>query len=154
MKEYKGTLIGKGKKFAVVISRFNELLSKSLLDGALDCFAKHGVTDDLIDIYWTPGSFEIPTAIANIIKKSKYDGIVTLGVIIRGDTPHFDFIAAETAKGIANQSISSGIPIGFGIITADSTDQAMDRAGLKSGNKGRDAVLSVLEMTNLIDGMK
>jgi len=154
MKEFKGSLIGKGKKFAIVVSRFNELLSKSLLEGAVDCFAKHGVTDDLLDVYWTPGSFEIPNAIANILKKSKYDGIVALGVIIRGDTPHFDFIASETAKGIASQSISTGIPIGFGIITADSVEQAMDRAGMKSGNKGRDAVLSVLEMTSLFDSMK
>ncbi len=153
MKEFKGSLIGKNKKIAIVISRFNEAISKNLLTGAVDCLVRHGVSDDTIDVYWTPGSFEIPNIISNLIKKSKYDGFVALGVIIRGETPHFEYIASEVSKGIASLSIQSGIPIGFGIITADTVDQAKDRAGVKSGNKGWDAALSVLEMIDLINNI-
>lgn len=153
MKEYKGSLIGKGKKIAIVISRFNEAISKNLLTGAVDCLTRHGVADDSIDVYWTPGSFEIPNILANLLKKSKYDGFVALGVIIRGETPHFEYIASEVSKGIASLSIQSGIPIGFGVITADTVEQAKDRAGVKAGNKGWDAALSVLEMVDLINNI-
>jgi 6,7-dimethyl-8-ribityllumazine synthase len=152
MKEIKGLYIGKGKKFGIVISKFNEAIGTNLLSGAIDCLTRHGVPESQIDVYWTPGSFEIPTAISNIfLKKRKYTGIIALGVIIRGETPHFDFLAAEVTKGIASLSIDSGIPIGFGIITADTAEQAKDRAGVKSGNKGFDAALSTLEMTDLIE---
>jgi 6,7-dimethyl-8-ribityllumazine synthase len=154
MKEYKGSLIGKGKKVAIVISRFNEAISKNLLTGAIDCLTRHSVSDEAIDIFWTPGSFEIPNVLANLLKNSKYDGFIALGVVIRGDTPHFEYIAAEVSKGIANLSIESGKPIAFGVITADNVDQAMDRAGIKSGNKGWDAALSVLEMMDLLDNIK
>ncbi len=153
MKEYKGSLIGKNRKIAIVISRFNEAISKNLLTGAIDCLVRHGVSDDSIDVYWTPGSFEIPNILSNLIKKSKYDGFVALGVIIRGETPHFEYIAAEVSKGIASLSIQSGIPIGFGVITADTVEQAKDRAGVKAGNKGWDAALSVLEMVDLINNI-
>lgn len=151
MKEFKGSLIGKGKKIAIVVARFNEAISKNLLSGAVDCLTRHEVADSAIDVYWTPGSFEIPNVLANVLKKKKYDGIVALGCVIRGETPHFEYVASEVSKGIATLSMSSGVPIGFGIITADTVEQAKDRAGVKSGNKGWDAALSVLEMVDLID---
>ena len=154
MKEYKGQLTGKGKKFGIVISRFNEAIGKNLLAGAIDCLQRHQVLESSIDVYWTPGSFEIPNALSNIMKKKKYTGMIALGVIIRGETPHFDFIASEVTKGIASISMSTGVPIGFGIITADTAEQAKDRAGVKSGNKGWDSALSTLEMTDLIDQIK
>ena len=154
MKEYKGQLTGKGKKFGIVISRFNEAIGKNLLAGAIDCLQRHQVLESNIDVYWTPGSFEIPNALSNIMKKKKYTGMIALGVIIRGETPHFDFIASEVTKGIASLSMSTGVPIGFGIITADTAEQAKDRAGVKSGNKGWDSALSTLEMTDLIDQIK
>jgi len=153
MKEYKGSLVGKGKKIGIVISRFNESISKNLLTGAVDCLSRHGVPEDSIEVYWTPGSFEIPNVLANLVKKSKYSGLIALGVIIRGETPHFEYIASEVSKGIASISIDTGIPIGFGVITADTVEQAKDRAGSKSGNKGWDAALSVLEMTDLIENI-
>lgn len=151
MKEFKGAFAGKGKKIAIVISRFNEAISKNLLNGAVDCLTRNGVADDSIDVYWTPGSFEIPTVISTLLKKSRnYSGIVALGCVIRGETPHFEYIAAEVSKGIANLSISNGMPIGFGIITADTVEQAKDRAGVKSGNKGWDSAMAMLEMTDLL----
>jgi len=151
MKEIKGNLTGENKKIAIVISRFNEAISKNLLTGAIDCLARHGVNTEDIDVYWTPGSFEIPTTLSVLIdKQRKYDGIIALGVIIRGETPHFEYIASEVSKGIASISISKKIPIGFGIITADTVEQAKDRAGVKSGNKGWDAAEAVLEMINLL----
>jgi 6,7-dimethyl-8-ribityllumazine synthase len=151
MKEFKGGFSGKGKKIAIVISRFNEAISKNLLTGAVDCLTRNGVSDDSIDVFYTPGSFEIPTVLATLTKKSKkYSGIVALGCIIRGETPHFEYIASEVSKGIANISIATGIPIGFGIITADTVEQAKDRAGVKSGNKGWDSAMAVLEMSDLL----
>jgi 6,7-dimethyl-8-ribityllumazine synthase len=151
MKEIKGSLAGQNKKIVIVISRFNEAISKNLLNGAIDCLIKHGVSSDDIDVYWTPGSFEIPTVLSNLVEKEKkYDGIIALGVIIRGETPHFEYIASEVSKGIANISVSTRLPIGFGIITADTVEQAKDRAGVKSGNKGWDTAEAVLEMINLL----
>ncbi|MBP7792432.1 MAG: 6,7-dimethyl-8-ribityllumazine synthase [Candidatus Goldbacteria bacterium] len=151
MKEIKGSLAGQNKKIGIVISRFNEAISKNLLNGAIDCLIRHGVSSDDIDVYWTPGSFEIPTVLSNLVEKQKkYDGIIAIGVIIRGETPHFEFIASEVSKGIANISISTKLPIGFGIITADTVEQAKDRAGVKSGNKGWDTAEAVLEMINLL----
>ena len=151
MAEFKGSLVGKGKKIAIVVSRFNEAISKNLLTGAQDCLSRHGVGDEAVDVYWTPGSFEIPNILSNLSKKSKYSGMIALGVIIRGETPHFEYVSSEVSKGIASISIASGLPIGFGIITADTVEQAKDRAGAKSGNKGWDAAISVLEMTDLIE---
>lgn len=150
MTEYKGSLSGKGKKIAIVVSRFNEAISGNLVKGAVDCLQRHGVDDGSIDIYWTPGAFEIPAVAANLLKKDKYDGYAALGAVIRGETPHFDYVAAEVSKGIASLSMNSGKPIAFGIITADTVEQAKDRAGAKSGNKGWDAAESVLEMMDLI----
>lgn len=152
MKEIKGALHGKGRKIAVVISRFNEAISNNLLKGALDCLVRHGVAETDIDIYWAPGAFEIPTVLVNIMKKKKdYNSFIALGAVIRGETPHFDYVAAEVSKGVASVSMNTGIPVAFGVLTADTVEQAKDRAGAKSGNKGWDAALSALEMMDLID---
>jgi len=151
MRQFEGELVCSKKKFAIVISRFNDFISKELLSGCHDTLRRHGVKDDEIDIIWVPGSFEIPT-IANIIaKKKKFDAIICLGAVIRGATPHFDYIAAEVAKGIAHVSLDNGIPVIFGVITADTIEQAIERAGTKEGNKGKDAALNAIEMVNLID---
>lgn len=150
MKEIKGNLIGKGKRFAIVASRFNELISHRLLDGAIDCLVRHGVAEGDIEVIWTPGSYEIPF-VANRLLDKGYHALICLGAVIRGDTPHFDYIASEVAKGIAQLNLKGKIPVSFGIITADNIDQAVDRAGAKQGNRGWDAALSALEMVNIID---
>ena len=148
MKEIKGNLVGKGKKFAIVISRFNEFISKRLLDGAIDCLTRHGVSGQDIFVYWTPGSFEIP-GVACRIRNMKYDCVLCLGAIIRGDTPHFEYLTSEVTKGIAALNLEKGIPFVYGIITADTTDQAVERAGTKMGNKGWDAAITGLELADL-----
>jgi 6,7-dimethyl-8-ribityllumazine synthase len=148
MREIRGNFAGKGKKIAIVISRFNEFISKELLGGCIDTLKKAGVVEDDVSVIWTPGSFEIPPVLSKIDAK-KLDAIITLGAVIRGETPHFDYIASEVAKGIANISIEKKIPIIFGIITADTIEQAIERSGTKQGNKGRDAALSALEMADL-----
>jgi len=145
----KGNLNGKGQKHAIVISRFNELITGKLLEGALDCLTRHGVTEKDITISWVPGSFEIPYAAQRLAQLKKFDSIICLGTLIRGDTPHFDYIASEAAKGIARISLDSRLPVIFGIITADTLDQAIERAGTKAGNKGWDAALSAIEMVDL-----
>jgi 6,7-dimethyl-8-ribityllumazine synthase len=146
---YNGQLNGKGQKHAVVVSRFNELLTSKLLEGTLDCLRRHGVADKDIIVTWVPGSFEIPYAAQKLAISKKYDAVICLGALIRGDTPHFDFIAAEAAKGIAKAAMDVQMPVVFGIITADSLDQAIERAGTKAGNKGWDAALSAIEMVDL-----
>lgn len=148
MKEVKGNLIGKGRKFALIVSRFNEFISHRLLDGAIDCLTRHGVAESDIEVYWTPGSFEIP-GLAGRLRKAKYDAVLCLGTVIRGDTPHFDYIAGEVTKGIASLNLEPGPPVVYGIITADTTDQAIERAGAKMGNKGWDAALTGLELADL-----
>lgn len=148
MKEIKGNYSGKGKKIAIIISKFNDLISGQLLSGCVDTLTKAEVKKEDISVIWSPGSFEIPQVLAKLDSK-KIDAVITLGAVIRGDTPHFDFIAAETAKGIAQVSIAKGLPVVFGIITADTVEQALDRAGLKQGNKGKDAALSALELINI-----
>ena len=153
-KEYQGKLISSGKKFALVVSRFNEFVTKELINGCVDILTRHGVKDSEIDIYWVPGTFEIPTLTNVLAKKKKHDAIICLGALIRGATPHFDYIASEVAKGIASTSFSSGIPTIFGIITADTIEQAIERAGTKDGNKGKDAAISAIEMVNLLDQVK
>lgn len=150
-KQFAGTLLCSRKKFAIIVSRFNDFIAKELLNGSLDCLVRHGAKESDIEIFWVPGSFEIPT-LANILaKKKKHDAILCLGAVIRGSTPHFDYIAAEVAKGIAQTSFTSGIPTIFGVITADTIEQAIERAGTKAGNKGRDAALNAIEMVNLVD---
>ncbi|MDI6799223.1 MAG: 6,7-dimethyl-8-ribityllumazine synthase [Actinomycetota bacterium] len=154
MKEYQGKLVAKGFKFAIVVSRFNDFLSKRLLEGALDALSRHDASESDIEVAWTPGSFEIPLIAKQFAESGKYDAVICLGVIIRGDTPHFDFVAAETAKGVALAGLSSGTPTIFGVITSDDTDQAIDRSGIKSGNKGWQAALSAIEMANLMREIK
>ncbi len=150
---FEGKLNGKGLKFACVVSRFNEFITNKLLSGALDCFYRHGVDDANIDVYWTPGSYEIPL-IAKKLTEKDYDAIVCLGAVIRGSTPHFDYVASEVAKGVANTMLSTMKPVIFGILTTDSIEQAIERAGTKMGNKGWDAALSAIEMSNLLKQIK
>lgn len=146
---FQGELLGQGKTFGVVISRFNEFITSRLLSGAQDCFVRHGVDPKDIDIAWVPGSFEIPVAALKLAQTKKYDAVICLGAVIRGQTPHFDYIAAEVSKGVAQVAMSTGVPTVFGVITTDSIEQAIERAGTKSGNKGADAALSAIEMANL-----
>ena len=144
-----GILTAQNRKFAIVISRFNDFISSKMLDGALDCLQRHQASEKDIKIFWVPGSFEIPTVAHRLAKNQKYDAIICLGAVIRGATPHFEYIAAEVAKGVAHTSMETGVPVIFGIITADTLEQAIERAGTKSGNKGWDAALSAIEMADL-----
>lgn len=150
MSTYEGHLIGTGLKIAIVISRFNELLSSRLHGGAIDGLVRHGVPEGDIDVAWVPGAFEIPLVAKKLADSGRYDAVVALGVIIRGGTPHFEFVSSEASKGIAKASMDSGVPVMFGIITADSIEQAVERAGTKAGNKGWDAALAAIEMANLV----
>lgn len=152
MKNFEGQLLAKGQKIAVVISRFNDLITKELLSGAKDCFVRHGGSEEDLHIAWVPGAFEIPLA-AKILSEKNYDAVVCLGAVIRGATPHFDYVAAEVSKGIAKVSLDSGKPVIFGVITTDSIEQALERAGTKAGNKGWTAVLNAIEMVDLIKEM-
>jgi 6,7-dimethyl-8-ribityllumazine synthase len=148
-----GKLTAKGKKFGVVISRFNELISNQLLSGAQDCLIRHECKQDDITAAWVPGSFEIPLAAKKMAQSSNYDAVICLGAVIRGGTPHFDYISAEVSKGVAQVGLETGLPVIFGIITADTIEQALERAGTKAGNKGWDAALSAIEMVNLMEKM-
>jgi 6,7-dimethyl-8-ribityllumazine synthase len=145
-----GKLDATGKKFALVVSRFNEFVSGKLLEGAVDCLVRHGCADKNITVVRVPGSFEIPAVAKRLALRKKYDAVVCLGAVIRGGTPHFDYIAAEVSKGIAQASMETGVPVIFGVITSDTIEQAIERAGTKAGNKGWDAALSAIEMANLI----
>lgn len=147
----KADLSAKGKKFAIVISRFNEFISSKLLDGCIDTLVRHGAEDTAQDVIWVPGSFEIPMVALKLAKSKKYDGVICLGTVIRGATPHFEFVASEAAKGVAKVSLDTGVPCIFGVITADNLEQAIERAGTKDGNKGRDAAVSAIEMANLYE---
>ena len=149
-----GSLIGKGRKFAVVVSRFNELITKKLLEGAVDALVRHEVAEGDIDVVWVPGSFEVPLAAKQVAASGKYNAVICLGAVIRGDTPHADFIAAEAAKGVAAVGLDSGVPTIFGILTPDTLEQAIERAGTKSGNRGAQAAMSALEMADLFAKMK
>ncbi len=151
IKKIEGKLTAKDKKFAIVAGRFNEFISSKLVEGAIDCLRRHHCKDEDIAVAWTPGSFEIPLVAKKLTDKNSYDAVICLGAVIRGATPHFDYVAAEVSKGIAQVSLNSGTPVIFGIITSDSIEQAIERAGTKAGNKGWDAALSAMEMVNLID---
>ncbi len=153
-KTYTGKLLAPGKRFGIIISRFNEFITTKLLDGALDSLRRHNADEDKIEIFWTPGSFEIPLIAKKLALSKKFDGIICLGAIIAGDTPHYEFITAEVTKGIAQTTLDSGIPISFGILTTDNLEQAIERAGTKAGNKGAQAVESVIEMINLLEQIK
>jgi len=151
-KVYEGQLIAKGKKFGIVASRFNEFITNKLLDGALDALKRHGAKDEEIEIVWVPGSFEIPYAAQRMAKgKKKYDAIICIGAVIRGATPHFEYISAEVTKGIAQTGMTTGVPVIYGVITPDTLEQAIERAGTKAGNKGFQAAMSAIEMANLFD---
>jgi 6,7-dimethyl-8-ribityllumazine synthase len=150
-KTIEGRLIVAGKKFGIVVSRFNEFISSKLLDGALDALGRHGVKDTEITVAWTPGSFEIPLIAKKMAESGKYDAVLALGAVIRGGTPHFEYIAAEVAKGVAQVAMQTGVPIIFGVLTTDTIEQAIERAGAKAGNKGFNAALSAIEMVNLLE---
>lgn len=144
-----GMLNAKGKRFAIVVSRFNEFISGKLLEGALDCLRRHQGEEENINIYWVPGSFEMPVAAQKIAGMGKFDALICLGAIIRGATPHFEYVASEAAKGVSSVSLKTETPIAFGILTTDTIEQAIERAGTKAGNKGWDAALSAIEMADL-----
>ncbi|MGO1370214.1 MAG: 6,7-dimethyl-8-ribityllumazine synthase [Senegalia sp. (in: firmicutes)] len=150
MKTYEGKLIAKGLKFAIVIGRFNEFIGSKLLSGAIDNFKRHGVEDDDIEIIWTPGAFEMPLIAKKLAKSKKYNGVICLGAVIRGATPHFDYVSSEVSKGIANVSLETELPVIFGVLTTDTIEQAIERAGTKAGNKGSDAAITAIEMANLL----
>jgi 6,7-dimethyl-8-ribityllumazine synthase len=149
-KQYEGMLLGKGLKFGVVVSRFNDFFSRKLLEGAEDALLRHGVSAEDIEVAWTPGSFEIPLIAQTMAQSKKYDAVICLGAVIRGSTPHFDYIAAEVTKGIAHANLNTGVPVIFGVITTDTLEQAVERSGSKVGNKGKDAAVSAIEMANLM----
>jgi len=144
-----GVFGGAGKRFGIVAGRFNEFITGKLLDGALDCLERHGTDLKDVTVCWVPGSFEIPAAAQRLARSKKFDAVICLGAVIRGSTPHFDCVAAEVSKGVAKVSLDEGVPVIFGVLTTDSIEQAVERAGTKAGNKGWDAALSALEMADL-----
>lgn len=150
---FEGMLLGKGLKFGVVISRFNEFISGKLLSGAQDALLRHDVSGDDIDIAWTPGSLEIPLTALKLAQTERYDAIICLGAVIRGGTPHFDYVAAEVSRGIAKIALKTGLAVINGVITADTLEQAIERAGTKMGNKGFDAAVNAIEMANLLKSL-
>jgi len=146
-----GQYIAEDKKFALIVSRFNELVSKKLIEGALDCLKRHKVNEEDITTIWVPGAFEIPSIAKKVADSGKYDAVICVGAVIRGDTPHFEYISSEVSKGIAQVALGSKIPVIFGVLTTDTIEQALERAGTKAGNKGWDAALSAIEMINLLE---
>ena len=146
---YEGHLLGEGLSFGIVVSRFNSFVTEKLLAGAQDALKRHGVDLDEVDVFWTPGAFEIPGIAKRLAESGRYDAILCLGAVIRGATPHFDYVAAESAKGVANISSNTNIPVIYGIITTDTIEQALERAGIKAGNKGAEAAMAGIETVNL-----
>ena len=154
IRTYEGKVLAKGKRFGIVVARFNEFVSERLLEGALDGLLRHGADEKDITVVRVPGSFEIPYAANKLAKSKKFDAVICLGAIIRGTTPHFEYVASAVAKGVASTSLATGVPTIFGVITADSIEQAIERAGTKEGNKGRDAAISAIEMADLFAQLK
>ena len=150
MKTFEGELQAKGLKFAIILSRFNDFIGSKLLDGAVDALTRHGASEQNIEVIKVPGAYEIPLAAKKVAEKKKHDAVICLGAIIRGATPHFDYVAAEASKGIAQASLDTGVPIAFGVLTTDTIEQAIERAGSKAGNKGSEAALTAIEMINLL----
>lgn len=150
MKIIEGKFSGKGLKFGIVVGRFNEFISSKLLGGTLDALRRHDTEEDDVETVWVPGSYEIPLMAKKMAKSGKYDAVICLGAVIRGSTPHFDYVANEVAKGVAQVCLETEMPVIFGVITTDTLDQAIDRAGTKSGNKGFDAAMSAIEMANIM----
>jgi 6,7-dimethyl-8-ribityllumazine synthase len=149
-KRYEGILLGKGLKFGLVISRFNDFITKKLLEGAQDALLRHGVNEEDIEIAWVPGSFEIPLVAKKLAETKRFDAVICLGAVVRGGTPHFEYIATEVTKGIAKVGLETGLPITYGVITADTLEQAIERAGTKMGNRGFQAAVEAIEMANLV----
>ncbi|GAE93513.1 6,7-dimethyl-8-ribityllumazine synthase [Gracilibacillus boraciitolerans JCM 21714] len=150
-KTYEGNLVGTGLKVGIVVGRFNEFITGKLLSGAEDAFRRHGgVAENDVEVAWVPGAFEIPLITKKMADSGKYDAIVALGTVIRGSTPHFDYVSSEVSKGVASVSMNAGIPVIFGVLTTDTIEQAIERAGTKAGNKGADAAVSAIEMANLL----
>lgn len=147
---YSANLIGTGKKFGIIVGRFNEFIGSKLLEGAKDTLIRHGVDADAIDVAWVPGAYEIPLAAKRLAMTQKYDAIICLGAVIRGATPHFEFVSNEVAKGVAQVSLDQNLPVIFGVLTTDSIEQAIERAGTKAGNKGADAAMTAIEMANFL----
>ena len=145
-----GMLTGRDLRFCVVVSRFNEFIGGKLLDGALDALRRHEVAAEHIEVAWCPGAFEIPLVAQRLARSGRFDALICLGVVIRGSTPHFDYVASETAKGIAHVSLETGVPVAFGVLTTDTIEQAIERAGTKAGNKGFEAAMTAIEMTDLL----
>lgn len=150
MKIIQGDLQAKGLRFAIVVSRFNDFITSKLLDGAVDALVRHGAKEDDIEVVKVPGAFEIPLAAKKLASKNTYNAIICLGTVIRGATPHFDYVASEVSKGVASASLETGLPIAFGVITSDTIEQAVERAGTKSGNKGFDAAITAIEMAQVM----
>jgi 6,7-dimethyl-8-ribityllumazine synthase len=150
VKLYEGKLIGKGQRVGIVVGRFNEFITGKLLGGALDSLKRHDVADKDVEVAWVPGAFEIPIVAQKMAKSGKYDAVICLGAVIRGSTPHFDYVCSEVAKGVAKVNLDTGIPTIFGVLTTDSIEQAIERAGSKAGNKGWEAATTAIEMVNLL----
>jgi 6,7-dimethyl-8-ribityllumazine synthase len=150
MKTYEGHLIAQQQKFGIVVGRFNEFIGGKLLSGAIDGLVRHGVDENNIEVAWVPGAYEIPLVAKKMALSKKYDAVITLGAVIRGSTPHFDFVANEVSKGVASVSLESNIPVIFGVLTTDTIEQAIERAGTKAGNKGFEAAVTAIEMANLL----
>ena len=152
-KVHEGKLDAANRRFAIVVARFNSLITGKLLDGALDCLRRHGCPEDHVEVAWVPGSFELPLVAKKLAATGRFDAVLCLGAIIRSDTPHFDFVATETARGIARVGLDTDIPVTFGVITTDDVSQAIDRAGVRSGNRGWDAAMNAIEMADLLAGL-
>ena len=153
-KVFEGQLSAEGKRFGLVVSRFNEFIGSRLLSGALDCLKRHGADLETVEVAWVPGAFEIPLVARKMADSGRYDALICLGAVIRGSTPHFDYVANEVSKGIASVGLGSGVPTLFGVLTTDTIEQAIERAGTKAGNKGWEAALSAVEMANLLDAWR
>ncbi|QAA34789.1 6,7-dimethyl-8-ribityllumazine synthase [Clostridium manihotivorum] len=154
MKIYEGKLIAQGLKFGIIVGRFNEFIGGKLLSGALDGLKRHGALENEIEIAWVPGAFEIPLIAKKLAKSNKYDAVICLGAVIKGSTPHFDYVSSEVSKGIASVSLETEVPVIFGVLTTDTIEQAIERAGTKAGNKGYDAAITAIEMANLLREFK
>ena len=152
MRTFEGNLVGEGLKIGLVVGRFNSFITEKLLEGALDGLRRHGVNENDVDIAWVPGAFEIPLVAKKMAEKD-YDAVITLGTVIRGSTPHFDYVSGEVAKGVSSAALNSDVPVIFGVLTTDTIEQAIERAGTKAGNKGYDAAISAIEMANLLKTM-
>lgn len=153
MKTLEGKLTAKNMKIAIVVARFNEFITSKLLSGCLDCLIRHEAADEDLTVAWVPGAFEIPMAAKKLAESGKYDAVICLGAVIRGATPHFDYVCAEASKGIAQVSMQTGVPVAFGVLTTENIQQAVERAGTKAGNKGVDCAMTAMEMVNLFKEM-